>query len=126
MMSGIKFGIENCAILIMRSGKRQRMEGIELPNQEQIRTLGKNETYKYLEILEADTIKQEEMKADTIKQEEMKEKKLKRSHENAETTLSQTIWQKSHQRHKHLGCPPCNILGTILKVDETRISTNEP
>ena len=34
-------------------------EGIELPNQGKIRTLGERETYKYLEILEADTIKQE-------------------------------------------------------------------
>ena len=31
---------------------------IELPNQEKIRTLREKETYKYLEILEADTIKQ--------------------------------------------------------------------
>ena len=35
---------------------------MELPNQEKIRTLGEKETYKYLEILEADTIKQVEMK----------------------------------------------------------------
>ena len=37
------------------------MEGIELPNQDRIRTLGQNENYKYL-ILEADTIKKAEMK----------------------------------------------------------------
>ena len=34
---------------------------MELPNQDKIRTLGE-ETYKYLGILEADTIKQEETK----------------------------------------------------------------
>ena len=33
------------------------MEGIELSNQEKIRMLGEKETYKYLGILEADTIK---------------------------------------------------------------------
>ena len=38
------------------------MEGIELPNQEKIRTLGEIETYKYLKILKADTIKHAEMK----------------------------------------------------------------
>ena len=38
------------------------MERIELPNQEKISSLGENETYKYLGILEAGTIKQEEMK----------------------------------------------------------------
>ena len=35
---------------------------MELPNQDKIRTLGENETYKYLGIFEADTIKQMEMK----------------------------------------------------------------
>ena len=37
-------------------------KGIELTNQEKIRTLAENETYTYLGILEADTIKQVEMK----------------------------------------------------------------
>ena len=41
---------------------------MELPNQDKIRMLGVKETYKYLEILEADTIKQEEMK-ENIKKE---------------------------------------------------------
>ena len=43
----------------MKSGKQQMTEGIELPNQEKIRMLGEKETYKYLGILEADTIKLE-------------------------------------------------------------------
>ena len=33
------------------------MKEIELPNQENIRTLGEKENFKYLEILEADIIK---------------------------------------------------------------------
>ena len=36
-------------------------EGIELSNQEKIRTLGEKESYKYLRILEADAIKQVEI-----------------------------------------------------------------
>ena len=46
----------------MKSGKRHMTDGMELPNQDKIRTLGENETYKYLGSLEADTIKQVEMK----------------------------------------------------------------
>ena len=46
----------------MKSGKRHLTDGIELPNQDRIRTLAENETYKYLGILEADTFKQVEMK----------------------------------------------------------------
>ena len=38
------------------------IDGMEQPNQDKIRTLREKETYKYLDILEADTIKQEEMK----------------------------------------------------------------
>ena len=37
-------------------------EGMKLTNHEKIRTLGKKETYKYMGILEVDTIKQVEMK----------------------------------------------------------------
>ena len=35
---GMEFGLEKCAMLIMRNGKRQMTEGIELPNQEKIQT----------------------------------------------------------------------------------------
>ena len=49
-------------IIIMKSGKRHMMDGMELPNQEKIKTPGEKETYKYLRILETNTIKQLEMK----------------------------------------------------------------
>ena len=52
------FGTEKCAMLIMKSGKRHITNRMELPNQEKIRTLREKATYKYLGILEADTIKQ--------------------------------------------------------------------
>ena len=42
-------------------------EGIELPNQVVIRTLGEKEPYKYFGILVADTIKQAETKEKIIK-----------------------------------------------------------
>ena len=43
------------------------IEGIKLSNQEKIRMLREKETYKYLEILEADTIKQVEIKVKNCK-----------------------------------------------------------
>ena len=46
----------------MESRKRQMIEGIELPNQDKIRMLGEKESYKYLVILEVDTIEHAEMK----------------------------------------------------------------
>ena len=35
----MEFSIEKCDMLIIKSGKQQMMEGIELPNQDKIRTL---------------------------------------------------------------------------------------
>ena len=46
----------------MKSGKQQLTDGTELPNQDKIKTLAENETYKYLGILETDSMKQVEMK----------------------------------------------------------------
>ena len=78
---GMEFGIEKCNMLVMKNGKRQITERIELPNQEKIRTLREKETYKYSRILEADTIKHAEMKEDFFK----------RPHTNEKTARKQTL-----------------------------------
>ena len=62
-------------MLVVKSGKRHLTDGMELPNQDKIRTLAENETYKYLGILEADTIKQVEMK-NKIQKEYLRTRKL--------------------------------------------------
>ena len=66
----MEFGIEKCAMLVMKSGK-WHMTGVELPNQEK-------ETYKYLGILEADNIKQVEMKENIEKRVSQKNQKTTR------------------------------------------------
>ena len=73
---GMEFGIEKCAI---KSGKRRMTNGMELPNQEEIKTLGEKKTFKYLGILEADTIRQVEMK------EEIQKEYLRRTRKLLET-----------------------------------------
>ena len=78
----MEFGIEKYAMLAMKSGKRHLKNGLKLPNQDKIRTLGEKETYKYLGILETDTIKQVEMK-DKIQKEY-----LRRTRKLLETKLS--------------------------------------
>ena len=79
---GMEFGIEKCAMLVMKSGKRHMTDWMELPNPDRIRTLEENETYKYLGILKADTIKQVQMK-DMIRKEY-----LRRTRKLLETKLS--------------------------------------
>ena len=59
---GMEFGIEKCAILTMKSGKFESVEGIEVSNQECIRTFGEKESYKYLGMMEADNLKKAEIK----------------------------------------------------------------
>ena len=64
----MEFGIEKCAMLVMKSGKRHLTDGIELPNKDKIKSLAEKETYKYLGILEAYTTKQAEMKEKILKE----------------------------------------------------------
>ena len=52
----MEFDIEKCAMLIMKSGERQITEEVELPNKERIRMLREKKNYKFLRILEVDTI----------------------------------------------------------------------
>ena len=106
---GMEFGIEKCGMLVMKSGKRHITDGIELPNHDRIRTLEEKETYEYLGILEADTMKQ-------VQNERHDPKRI--SQENAKTTRDKTLQQKPHQRNKYLGCAPCQIFGTLSQVDQ--------
>ena len=106
---GMEFSIEKCAMLIRKNEKRYMTEGMELPKQEKIRTLGEKETYKYLGILEVDTIKQVEMK----------EKLRKRI--SGENCSRQKYIAGPYQRDKYPGSLPRQIFGTILKVDQRRI-----
>ena len=65
--------------------------------------------YKYLGILEADTVKQTD---------EKKKYLIRKFHETKD------LQKKSHQSNKHLGCPPCKILLTILKMEKGGTYTN--
>ena len=53
---GMKFGLEKCAAMTMKRGKRVHSDGIALPDGTQLRALGEEESYKYLGVLEADYI----------------------------------------------------------------------
>ena len=101
----------------MRSGKRKITEGIELPNQEMIRTLGEKENYEYLEKLEVDTIKPVEMK-------EKIEKRVFQT--NQKIFRKQILQHISQQTDKQQGCFCCKTLGTLLEMDKGRASAVGP
>ena len=58
----MEFGIETCAILVLKRGKAVKSAGITLPDNREMRSLEENEEYKYLGMLQAEGIKQKELK----------------------------------------------------------------
>ena len=78
IQSGHRNGIwhRKCVILVTKSGKQHLTDGIELPNQDKITALEEKETYKYLGIFKADTIKKVEMKEKIKKEYHRRRRKL--------------------------------------------------
>ena len=64
----MEFGIDKCAVIVLKKGKLIKTEGITLPNGKEIKSLEEGEGYKYLGILEAENIKNKEMKEKTKKE----------------------------------------------------------
>ena len=52
--------------------------------------------------------------------------KWKKKYEKSISGESEKLSKPNYIAGKHLGCPPCKVLGTILEVDEGRTSTNGP
>ena len=73
---GMEFGIEKCAVLVMKRGKVVKSEGIKLPDYKTIQGLKDGDSYKYLGILEADRIKHEEMKETVTKEYKRRVRKI--------------------------------------------------
>ena len=65
--TGMQFGIEKCAMLVMKKGKIVKSDGIQFPKDKVIKSLEEGESYKYLGALEADEVMVNEMK-DKVKQ----------------------------------------------------------
>ena len=61
----IEFGLDKCATLAIIKGKVTETQGMNLPNNN-IKGLNLNETYKYLDILQADDIKHKQVKKKTL------------------------------------------------------------
>ena len=101
IQSGHRDGTWHRKIFQANNEKRQTMDGIELPNQDKISTLGEKATYKYLSILEAEARRWK--------------KKLGISQENQKATRDKTILQKPYQRNKYLGCTRVRYSRPFLK-----------
>ena len=72
----MEFGIEKCAVLVMKRGKVVKSEGIKLPDYKTIQGLKDGDGYKYLGILEAERIRHEEMKETVTKEYKRRVRKI--------------------------------------------------
>ena len=52
----MQFGIDKCAMLVMKKAKIVKSNDIQLPNDKVITSLEEGESYKYLGVLEADQV----------------------------------------------------------------------
>ncbi|CAB4021725.1 Hypothetical predicted protein [Paramuricea clavata] len=64
---GMEFGIKKCGMLVMKRGKIVECNGIQLPDEETIKSV-EEDGYKYLGILELDKIMEGEMKRKFVKE----------------------------------------------------------
>ena len=114
---GMEFGIEKWAILVMKRGKRHLTDGMELPNQNKIRTLAEKETYKYLGILEADTIKHVEMKN------KIQKEYLRRTGKRQQTKLLPALKTALTHRYNDSNTIYKNMMEDSLQPSETIMIT---
>ena len=58
---GMQFGIDKCAMLVMKKAKIMKSDGIKLPNNKVIKSLEEGDSYKYLGVIKADEVMFKEM-----------------------------------------------------------------
>ena len=60
---GMEFGLQKCAILVMKREKIEKgTDDMIMPGEGEIKTVGENSDYRYLGVLECDTVKNEKVK----------------------------------------------------------------
>ena len=70
----MEFGLDKCAVLVIKKGQKVECQGIELPDGQQIKEVDEN-GYKYLGVLEGANIKTREMK-EAVRKEYLRRVKL--------------------------------------------------
>ncbi|XP_063596689.1 uncharacterized protein LOC134773418 [Penaeus indicus] len=83
----MEFGIKKCRVLVMKKGRHHK-SGIELASEDKIKEIDLEEGYKYLGVLEADSIKEKIMKENVRKEYIRWVKEIQRSKLNRRNTIS--------------------------------------
>ena len=85
---GMKFGIEKCAVLVLKRGNIIKSDGIVLPDDTVIKAMNEVDSYKYLGIMKADQILRKEMKEKVKKKYFRRTKKVLKSRLNGGNSIA--------------------------------------
>ena len=97
---GMKFGIDKCAVLVLKPGRLAQSEGIRLPDETTIRATRESEGYKYLGVLEADGMLHDTMKKKIAKEYLRRIRKVAQSKLNGGNLIRAiNTWAVSLVRH---------------------------
>jgi hypothetical protein len=97
---GMDFGISKCATMVIKRGKMCEDDGVILPDGQVVPGLKLEDSYKYLGIVQADSIKQREMKEKIEKEYVRRVRKVLRSKLDAGNTMQAiNMWAVSAFRY---------------------------
>ena len=97
---GMEFGVEKCAVMVIRRGKLARSDDITLPDESVIKGSAEGDAYKYLGVLEAEEVKQEQLKNILKKEYKRRIRKVLQSKLNGGNMIKAiNTWAVSLLRH---------------------------
>ena len=97
---GMEFGLNKCAVMEVKKGQMVDSSGIELPDGRKIPGLETEGSYKYLGMLEADSIKKHQMKKKTSQEYLKRVRQVLKSDLNAGNTVHAiNVWAVSAFRY---------------------------
>ena len=97
---GMEIGVEKCAMLVIKRGKVVESNGIDLPNNETIKSTHEENGYKYLGIMEANQVLSGQMKERLRKEYKRRVKKILKSKLNGGNTITAiNTWAVSMMRY---------------------------
>ena len=85
---GMKFGLEKCAVLVMKRGKVTKSDGIRLPDDRVIKSIHEENGYRHLGILQSDQVLCNEMKEKVRAEYKRRVKKVLKSKLNGGNMIS--------------------------------------
>ena len=96
----MEFGVNKCAMLVIKRGKVIESNGINLPNNETISSIHEENGYKYLGVMEADQVLGGQMKDRLRKEYKRRVKKILQSKLNGGNVITAiNIWAVSMMRY---------------------------